>query len=73
MKRIAAHLILFNGETYHLSIASIAADGKTISITPLSHEVHSTVFINGCIEIWAMDGQLHYRKVNQADCLHVVP
>jgi len=63
MKRLAAHKITFRGVTFPMSIATLSPDGTTVTIAPLTREVHSTIFINGHIEVWAENATLHYRTL----------
>lgn len=57
MTRIAAHKIIFEGKEYHKSVAEADHEG-VVRIFPLTHEIHSTVFISGCVKIEVTGGQL---------------
>ena len=48
-QRVMAHLIIYKGVEYRLSVAGIT--GGEVVITPYTEEVHSTIFVNGTIEV----------------------
>ena len=48
-QRVMAPLIIYKGAEYRLSVAGII--GEEVVITPYAEEVHSTVFVNGTIEV----------------------
>lgn len=58
MQRIAAHIIDFEGKIYKMSVIELADDGKTVSIFPLTREIHSTTFISGKIRVKLVDARL---------------
>lgn len=62
MQRIAAHIIDFEGKTYKMSVIELADDGKTVSIFPLTREIHSTTFISGRICVKLVDARLIVSK-----------
>jgi hypothetical protein len=51
MKRYLSHRVVVNGKPYEgLSIATIN-DDNTVTVEPYTHEVHSTVYVNGPVII----------------------
>lgn len=55
MNKFLAHKVVFEGREYKMSIAELTDDGHLI-IKPYSSEVHSTVFINGAVELLLDEG-----------------
>lgn len=51
MKRILAHRIIYEGETYRMSIAVIDEITGTVRIEPFVNETYSTIFVSGTIKI----------------------
>lgn len=51
MKRYLSHLVIVNGKQYEgLSVVTIN-DDCTIVVEPYTHEIHSTVYVNGSVVI----------------------
>ncbi len=57
IERWAAHEIIFEGRTYKMSVIELA-DGSVVRICPLTDEIHSTRFFNGCICVAVRDSRL---------------
>ncbi len=51
MIRILARRIVFEGREHKLSLLEISADGRQVKISPFVKETHSTVFIDGAVEV----------------------
>lgn len=58
IERWAAHEIIFEGQTYKMSVIELT-DGSVVRICPLSDEIHSTKFFNGCIRVAVRNARLH--------------
>lgn len=58
IKRIAAHCIIYHGETHRLSVAEFDTTTKELTIRPLTHEIHSTRFVSGTVRIDIKDGDM---------------
>lgn len=51
MRRYLSHQVIVNGKRYEgLSIVTIN-DDNTIEVEPYTHEVHSTVYVNGSVVV----------------------
>ena len=50
-KNIFAHRLLYEGNEYKMSIASISDDHMSIEINPYVQDVPGTVFVSGTVEI----------------------
>lgn len=50
MYRYLCNIILYNGEIYYNSIISIT--NQNIEITPFDQELHSTIFLSGCLILY---------------------
>ena len=51
MKRYSSHHIIVNGKQHEgLSIVTIN-DDNTVDVVPYTHEIHSTVYVNGSVVI----------------------
>ncbi len=61
--RILAHKIVFEGREYPLSLLEISEDRSRISITPFAGETHSTVFVDGKVEVIWTDEGYTYRRI----------
>lgn len=55
LDRIAAHTIVYDGRRYRLSVAFVDSDG-CVKVEPLKEETPNTVFVNGTVEVDAVDG-----------------
>ncbi len=65
MTRIAAHRISFGGRTYAMSYIELSDDG-TVSVRPLTGEIHSTRFISGHISVsLTAPGTLSWEKIDR--------
>lgn len=51
MIRILARRIVFEGQEHKLPLLEISADGRKVKISPFVKETHSTVFIDGAVEV----------------------
>ncbi len=50
MERLMAHEIIYDGRHYRMSVIELDASGA-IRIYPYTHEIHSTRFVNGSVEV----------------------
>lgn len=62
-QRLAAHKIIYQGSAYINHYAFMDTDG-TVSLRPMTAEIHSTVFINGTVGLLADDRRLCYYHVD---------
>ncbi len=66
--RIAAHAILYGGKLHKLSVAYVDANG-CVRVEPLQEETPNTVFVNGMVEVEAVDGAICVKRGNKESAL----
>lgn len=59
VERIFAHEILYGGNSYKMHVAELDTVTGHVILYPFSGEIHSTVFISGCVLLLPCDYAPH--------------